>query len=274
MHNSFIINPKYQMYDEFVRSIPFQFERTGKLIYDSRNQVRLFDMNGQTLVVKRFKVPMLHQRIDYTFIRPSKAKRAYLFALRLAELDISTPDPIACVETYRHGLFYYGYFVSAFCGDPDARFLREDYVGHDDLIDAIVRFIVDMNEKGFIHGDMNLSNFLYRKDSENKDSDKKDFGRKDLYRKDSDGSNDSRTFHDSAVFHITTIDINRSHFCKHPSTKQCLDSMIRLTHVRPLLRTIVMRYAELRGWDAKASADYVEHKLAQFERRKALKREV
>ena len=258
MH-TFIINPKYQMYDEFVRSIPSQFEKAGKLIYDSRNQVRLFDVNGQTLVVKRFKVPMLHQRIDYTFIRPSKAKRAYTFALRLAELNISTPDPIACVETYRYGLFYYGYFVSAFCGDPDARFLREDYVGHDDLIDAIVRFIVDMNEKGFIHGDMNLSNFLYRKDPDKKDS---------------DDSNDSMSFHDSSTFHITTIDINRSHFCKHPSTRQCLDSMIRLTHVRPLLRTIVMRYAELRGWDATACADYVEHKLTRFERRKALKKKV
>lgn len=234
-NNRYFINPKYRMYEAFVRSLPDVFDKSGRLIYDSRNKVRLFDApDGQTLVVKRFKVPMLHQRFDYTFIRPSKAKRAYTFAMRLVELGISTPEPIACIESRRHGLFYYGYFVSTYCPDPDACFLREDYEGHDDLIDAIARFIVDMHVKGFVHGDVNLSNFLYKKEN--------------------------------GGYRITTIDINRSHFYKHPSEKQCLDSLVRLTHVRPLLKKIVVRYAELRGWDSAECYDYVERRLSRFER--------
>lgn len=234
-NNLYLINPKYRMYESLVRSLPDRFDQSGQLVYNSRNQVRLFDApDGQTLVVKRFKVPMLHQRIDYTFIRPSKAKRAYTFAMRLVDLGISTPDPIACIETHRHGLFYFGYFVSTYCPDPDVRFLRDDYEGHDDLIDAIAQFIADMHEKGFVHGDVNLSNFLYRKE---------------------DGG-----------YHLTTIDINRSHFYKHPSVRRCLDSLVRLTHVRPLLRKIVVRYAELRGWESTTCYDYVERKLSRFER--------
>lgn len=234
-NNKYLINPKYGRYGDFVRSLPDEFDKSGRLVYDSRNQVRLFDApDGQVLVVKRFKVPMLHQRIDYTFIRPSKAKRAYTFALRLVELGINTPEPIACVETRRHGLFHYGYFVSTYCPDPDVRFLRDGYEGYDDLIDAIARFIADMHGKGFVHGDVNLSNFLYRKEK--------------------------------GGYHLTTIDINRSHFYKRPSVKQCLGSLVRLTHVRPLLREIVVRYAELRGWDPTASYDFVERKLSRFER--------
>lgn len=234
-NNRYFVNPKYRMYGSFVHSLPDVFDKSGRLVYNSRNQVRLFDApDGQILVVKRFKVPMLHQRIDYTFIRPSKAMRAYTFALRLVELGISTPDPVACIETHMNGLFYYGYLVSTYCPDPDVSFLREDYEGHDDLIDAIAHFIADMHEKGFVHGDVNLSNFLYRKEG-------------DGYR-------------------LTTIDINRSHFYRHPSARQCLDSLVRLTHVRPLLRRIVVRYAELRGWDSTACYGYVERKLSRFER--------
>lgn len=236
MADKVVVNPQYERMETFVRSIPVVFQSGGRLIYDKRNQVRLFDVDGATVAVKRFRIPYLHQRIDYTFIRPSKARRAYEYAVRLVELGISTPDPIAYIETHKYGLFYQGYFVSACCDDPDTRFLRSDYEEHDDLIDAIARFIVKMHEDGFIHGDANLSNFLYHKDGDN--------------------------------YHITTIDINRSHFRANPSKKACLKSLVRLTHVRPLMRKIVGRYAELRGWDVNRSVGYVEYRLTKFEHRK------
>lgn len=233
-----IINPTFHLLSDFIQSLPMVFDSEGELVYDERNQIRLFMVDGKKLVVKRFKRPMFHQRLDYTLIRPSKAKRAYLFGMKLVELGISTPTPIACIETYSKGLFYQGYLITEFCGDPDTRILREEPEEHDDLIDALAQFLVDCHEKGFIHGDTNLSNFLYRKDD--------------------------------SGYHITTIDINRSHFSSNPSKKECLESLFRLTHVRPTLKHIVSRYAALRGWEEEEAIAVVIRKLERFEQRKKM----
>jgi len=233
-----INNPTYQHLSDFIQSLPASFDSTGELVYDERNQVRLFMVDGMKLVVKRFKRPMFHQRIDYTLFRPSKARRAYLFGMKLMELGINTPTPIACIETYSKGVFNQGFLVTEFCGDPDARILREEPEGHADLVEAVAKFLVDCHEKGFIHGDTNLSNFLYRKEA--------------------------------SGYHITTIDINRSHFSPNPSKKECLESLFRLTHVRPTLKRIVTRYAALRGWDEASAVAVVIDKLERFEHRKKM----
>ena len=242
MQCRYIVSPKYDNLTDFVQKIPKEFDHDGVLVYDKRNQVRIFEEKGEKLVVKRFHRPYIFQRFDYTFIRSSKAKRAYTFALRLQKLGISTPDPVACIEVYAWGLFRDGYLVTTFCGDPDARILREEWEEHDDLFDAIAHFLVGMHEKGFLHGDTNLSNFLYHQDP------------------DAPGG-----------YHITTIDINRSHFVEHPSMEECLKSMVRLTHVRPALQKLVGRYAELRGWNQQESVEIVMGMLDHFERKKELK---
>lgn len=239
-----IINVKYESLARFVKDLPHRYDTEGLLIYDSRNKVRIFDIGGEKIVVKRFRRPSFYQRIDYTFFRPSKAKRAYQYGLKLLSLGISTPEPIACVEEYKCGLFYQGYFISAFCGDPDARVLREGTEGHEDLVDSLAHFYVNMHQKGFLHGDTNLSNFLYKKDEKTND------------------------------YHITTIDVNRSHFLDNPSRGKCLYNLMRVTHVRPTLEKIVQRYSELRGWDAEDAIRYVTQKLEAFERKKELHRKM
>jgi tRNA A-37 threonylcarbamoyl transferase component Bud32 len=245
MKFKYIINPRYESLTGFVKNVPSVFDSEGMLVYDSRNTVRVFSVNGEKIVVKRFRRPMCHQRLDYTFLRPSKCKRAYTYGLKLLEMDISTPQPIACIEEYRSGLFCIGYLVSTFCGDPDLRLLREEPEGHDDLVDALAHFLVRMHEKGFMHGDTNLSNFLYRED-------------KGL----------------PLGYHITTIDINRSHFVDNPSREECIANLMRLTHVRQALRKIIGRYAELRGWDVEWAVSLAVQKLDSFERRKEMKKKI
>ena len=245
MKFKYIINPDYESLTDFVQEIPQKFDREGMLIYDSRNTVRIFKNDDEKIVVKRFRHSMLHQRFDYTFVRPSKSKRAYTYALKLLELGISTPVPIACIEEYHWGLFYRGYLVSTYCGDPDMRLLRDELEGHDDLINALAHFLVNMHEKGFFHGDTNLSNFMYRKDP------------------------DSPT-----GYHITTIDINRSTFVENPSREDCIRNLMRLTHVRPALKKIIGRYAELRGWNVEWAVSLVMQKLDAFEKQKELARKM
>ena len=96
-----------------------------------------------------------------------------------------------------------------------------------------------------MHGDTNLSNFLYRED-------------KGL----------------PLGYHITTIDINRSHFVDNPSREECIANLMRLTHVRQALRKIIGRYAELRGWDVEWAVSLAVQKLDSFERRKEMKKKI
>lgn len=238
------INPRYSHLKPFIKSIPEVFDHSGELVYDGRNKVKIFTEEGQKIVVKRFKTPLFFQRFDYTFLRPSKARRAYIFGLRLMDLHINTPEPIACIEVYANGLFHQGYFVSTFCGDPDLRILREEPDSHDDLMLTFVHFLIDMHEKGFIHGDTNLSNFLYHKDDS-------PYG-----------------------YCITTIDINRSHFSPAPTRKACLKSLMRITHERHALHKIIKMYAQLRQWDEGEAINYVEDRLQAFEKRKSMKRKI
>ncbi|MBR0045363.1 MAG: hypothetical protein IJP75_00515 [Bacteroidaceae bacterium] len=245
MKYKYIINPKYESMAHFVEKLPAKYDEGGILIYNARNEVRVFKLNGEKIAAKRFRVSPFHQRIDYTFRRPSKAKRAYEYGLKLLELGISTPEPIACIEEYKYGLFRRGYVVFTYCGDPDARLLRDEWDSHDDLINAIAHFLVDMHEKGFLHGDVNLSNFLYREDPTS-----------------------------PTGYHITTIDINRSHFVTNPSREECLKTLMRITHVRPVMKKIVKRYAQIRGWDEDESYQYVKKELIAFEERKKLKKKM
>lgn len=230
----FIINSKYSRLESWLRRLPEEFDHTGELIYDKRNKVRLFSAEGRTIVVKKYKLPYFHQRIDYTFIRPSKARRAYLFGLKLSELNIDTPEPIACIEEYSGGLFRMGYFVSAFIDGTDCRILRERLSDCEWLVRPLVEFIAEMHGKGFLHGDLNLTNILYKKTEE-------------------------------GGFSFSVIDINRSRFVSNPTRNQCLFNMVRLTHERPTMVALVREYASVRGWNQEECVAEMMILLDEFE---------
>lgn len=237
------INPAYDRVSAFVSNLHAIFESEGKTIYDKRNKVKMFEVDGAAFVVKRYKRPFILQRIDYTFIRQSKARRAYNYALKMRNLSIDTPEPVACVEVYKFGLFSVGYFVSTYCGDPDMKVIKENVM--EDLVEAFAAFIVEMHEKGIMHGDLNLSNILYRADKDSKHG-----------------------------FHFTVIDTNRSHFLKSPSMRQCLRNMVRISHDRDLNKRIIGYYAKMRGWDEDECVRTVERMLDTFEKKRRIKRKI
>lgn len=222
----------------FVRSLPERFEREGALLYDGRNKVKLFDCNGLQLVVKRYRRPHFIQRVVYRWFRPSKAERAYRFAFRLAGLGIDTPEPMAYVEDGGLLLFRDSYFVSARCTDPDlmgALYRPAEFP--QTLATAWANRLAEFHEKGFLHGDLNLANILYR----------------------SDGS--------AGGYRFTVIDINRSHFRMQPTPDECMTNLVRLTHRVDLLKFLVAAYARRRGWNEEQTVNEVLTRLRAFEQR-------
>lgn len=238
-----VINPDYISLHSFIESVPYIYGSKGEMIYDKRNKIKAFVVSGKTIIVKRFHKPFFHQRIDYTFTRPSKAQRAYNFALRLKQMGIDTPDAIAYIEEYRYGLFYTGFFFSANNGNPDLRILRKD-LGNESLINDFASFIVQMHKKGFMHGDLNLSNILY--------------------------CLDTNTGH----YHFSVIDTNRSVFICNPTMQQCLNNLKRISHDRNIIKCIVGKYADIQGWDKDTCIRYVLKKIQKFEQRKAFLRKL
>lgn len=107
-----IINPKYKDVESFLKDLPTNFDQSGDLIYAGRNSIKTFRVNGYLLNVKSFKIPHLINKIAYAWLRGSKAKHSYLYAMKLIKMGASTPEPVACVEVLKNGLFNRSYFVS------------------------------------------------------------------------------------------------------------------------------------------------------------------
>jgi tRNA A-37 threonylcarbamoyl transferase component Bud32 len=234
-----VVHPDYAGMSEWVHRLPECFEQEGEMIHDGRNKVKRFVVNGTPLIVKRYKRPTIFQQITYACFRPSKAVRAYLFAGMLRDRGFDTPHEVAYVEEYRHGLYQGGLFVSTECTDASV----QDYL--EEQRDPLMMFqlaglLVELHQQGVLHGDLNLSNVLYRSLGADR-------------------------------YHFTLIDTNRSVF-KQPTQAEALRNLMRVSHHMDILRMVVADYAEQRGWSVQESVDEVLKLRDRFDHRVQLRR--
>lgn len=237
----YVVSGDYARLKDFVCRVPQLFARgEGEVLHTGRNELRRFEVDGLRVVAKRYKRVNAVQRVAYSFFRKTKARRAYEFAAVFRQRGIDTPREVAYIEERERGLFTTGYFVSLDCPFPPAFPVvvkQEDY--RKDLADALAAFICKMHERGILHGDMNLKNFLY----------------------------DERA--DGSV-RFSVVDTNRSHFCQGwPTRRQCLANLRTLTYRREVFVRIVRRYAALRGWDEGEAVGEALRCLERFIERRA-----
>ncbi len=225
-------------YREFINEVPKIFDSDGKVLFKGRNEVKLFYFNGEPLVVKRYKVPILFQRIVYTFFRKSKAERAYLYARELREKGFNTPEEIGFIEIKNNLLFRDGFFISEYSHLPSLMSLNEKEPFDTTIIDSLAKFLVSLHLSGVLHGDLNLSNILYE-----------------------------TTLDDEIIF--TLIDTNRSRFSSELTKKECIDNLKRITHDRSLMKSIIRHYAIIRGWNPDETVEMVIRRLDRFEKMRA-----
>lgn len=135
----------------------------------------------------------------------------------MREKGINTPREIAYIELREGILMSDSFFVSEPCALPSLSKILGNGQFDRNAADALARQLAVMHEKGVMHGDLNLTNILYKKDENNN-------------------------------FTFWFIDTNRSSFIQ-ADKNDCLDNLKRLTHDRKLMRYVVSRYAETRGWD-------------------------
>jgi len=237
-----IVHPNYKYAQDFIMKIPDLFDKEGDIVYSGRNIVKKFNRYDTIFYVKRYKKPLLIQRLIYTFFRPTKTSRAYKFAAEFRKRGINTPHEVAYIEVFKNSLFDTGYFISVEC---TYRSMKEEILNNSDfdklLINDMVDFLVEVHNKGISHGDTNLSNIYFNKE---------------------DGK-----------YKFAFIDINRSKFY-YMNKKLRIENLTRLTHNLSLYTYIVRLYAQKMDWNETKTLMEAYENLYKLEHRSYLKKKL
>lgn len=158
-----VINTDYKQLKEYLINLPKVFQTTGETIYEGRNTLKTFDVDGLSLNVKSFKKPHIINQIAYANFRESKAKRSYTYAKKLLELGINTPTPIAYMEFSRPGMLKYSLYVCEHIEvDNQLRVLQTGTIDeHRELIIAFAKFTAKLHSLKVLHLDYSSGNILY-----------------------------------------------------------------------------------------------------------------
>lgn len=157
------IAPTYQDKADRMLEIVTHFESRGENFDErNRNSLKLFDLDGETINVKSFKVPNLINKIAYRYFRTSKARRSFEYAHRLLENGVLTPLPIGYFEEC--GLFFgRSYYVSQHLSyDLTYRELIRDsaYAGNEAMLSAFAKFTQGLHQKNIHFLDHSPGNTL------------------------------------------------------------------------------------------------------------------
>lgn len=157
------ITQGFEELQQFIESLPQCFENEGKTIYVGRNVVKVMDVQGYRLNVKRYLIPSFIDRMVRSYLRRTKCWQAFTYAKLLLEKGFETPQPIAYLEKRNNGLIGYSYFVSI-----HSEYSRTFYEFGDsaieecqDVVKAFARYTARLHDAGFLHLDYSPGNVLF-----------------------------------------------------------------------------------------------------------------
>ena len=239
------IHPDYLYLRTFVENLPVTFEMEGETIYKVRNEIKVFKVGDVWINVKRYGVPPLFNRIAYTWLRKSKAIRAFENAVRISELGFHTPAPVAYLESYSNGLLHHSYFVSLQC--PYARQFKEFADGspigdRSSIVENLGTYVARLHQAGVYHKDLSIGNILFETDQ--------------------------------AGTHFSLVDLNRMSFCTIGLKKGC-QNFNRLRGDEAFFRLIAHMYSRSRGYDENTCLRLIlkgqQQSVRHFRRKSAFK---
>ena len=163
----YILSPLFNLSDKQIYFLITQFETSGTLFGNGdRNTIKLFDLNGQSINIKSFKIPNLINKIAYRYFRKSKARRSFEYATTLLEKGIGTPQPIAYLENYNwFGLTSSFYVSEHLVTELTFRELVEipEFPENEIILRQFTQFCFDLHEKGIEFLDHSPGNTLIKK---------------------------------------------------------------------------------------------------------------
>ena len=150
---------------ETLRTLPALFSQKGETIHQARNHVKVIELDGILTVVKSFRPPNLFRRVGYALRGTTKAQISYENALRLLELNIDTPEPLAYLVMKKEGKLLSYYLSRRYEYDFTLKpVLRDPSFPHrEEILQSFGRFVALLHQKGIWHRDLSQGNLLIRK---------------------------------------------------------------------------------------------------------------
>jgi len=158
-------NPSIDMSQDKILDCIQHFKNSGKdFVIGQRNAIKIFEIEGQILNIKSFRVPNFINRIIYRFFRKSKAARSFEYATILMNKGIGTPKPIAFYECFNLlGLKESYYVCEHINADLTYRELvQTDYPDGENILRQFTRFSFEMHQKGIEFLDHSPGNTLIK----------------------------------------------------------------------------------------------------------------
>ena len=159
------INSSDNNVNDFIQNIRKEFKADAKVLYNERNVIKLFEIDGNQYVVKSFKTPHLFNRFVYSFFRKLKVERSYLNTKKLESLYVGTPPPVAYIEFYSSFLIKESFYISEYFDFDyqmsDALY-NENFDNRDSVFKQFAKFTYDIHNKGVFHSDYNHGNILFK----------------------------------------------------------------------------------------------------------------
>jgi serine/threonine protein kinase len=147
-------------YKPFAEEIERYFSQSSIVLQDDRNVIKEVEFNNKFFVVKSYKVPGIINSFIYTYLRNSKAWRAYEYGLKIAKF---TPKVIARIEHFQP-LLGKSYLI---CEKFDADFnmqapLFKQHPDKDTILKNFAKFVFNLHENNIIHHDLSPGNILIK----------------------------------------------------------------------------------------------------------------
>lgn len=238
MSNKYEINKNSEKFKDFLLDIKNYFKNNSNTIHKARNELKVIEYSDVQTVVKAFKVPNMLNQIVYAYFRNSKAKKSYLNAKRLQDLNINTPLPIGYIEFYKGLLFKESFFISKkYEYDYTIREpLRNlDFENRELILKQFVAFTYSLHSNNVYHKDYSAGNILVCKK-------------------------------DEKTYEFSIVDINRMEF-KEVDLELGLDNFAKLWLDDNSLEIIAKQYAKLSGVKEELSLEILrkaDKKLKDF----------
>ena len=234
------IHPSYITHKDKILSCISNYENSGKLIYGgTRNSIKTFDIGDLVLNIKAFKKPNFIKKIIYTYLRPSKAKRSYEYALKLFEKEILTPHPIAYILIKDKFGLTKSYYISEHL-EFDLMFKNlvddQNFPYYEEILRQFTKFTYRLHENGIEFKDHSPGNTLIKKNGENH-------------------------------YEFYLVDLNRMRFHDHMTLEQRMYNLRRLTPKLDMISIIADEYAKLSNQNSEKLLKMIWENTSNFQRK-------
>ncbi|MGB3452601.1 MAG: lipopolysaccharide kinase InaA family protein [Moheibacter sp.] len=236
----FEINPAFKDSKNEILSAFLNFDNSGeKFINGERNKIKIFEISGNRVNIKSFKIPNKLNQLVYKYFRKSKARRSFEFANKLIEKGIGTPTPVGFQENYS-GIGLQRSFYASLHQDYDLTYRElvevKDFPDEVNILQQFTRFCYKMHEAGIEFKDHSPGNTLIKKQ-------------------------------DDGTYQFFLVDLNRMNFHDSMDISLRMKNLSRLTPKKEMVRIMADEYSKVSGNDAEKLFDLLWNDTEKFQKK-------